>query len=214
MQVFNYDYLLKYIIIGDSGVGKSNLLLRYTDNKFNESHVLTLGVEFAAKNVTINNSVFRLQIWDTAGQEQFRSITRSFYKNSACVIMVYDITKKDTFLNIKTWRKDCLQNCYKKVYMVLVGNKADDEKNREVSYQEGEQYANENEMIFFESSAKTGNNVNEIFEVSAQQISNGINNGLYNLDDSDTGIKRNVDKNIVLNENIVPSKNRTCCGFL
>ena len=98
--------------------------------------------------------------------------------------------------------------------MVLVGNKADDEKNREVSYQEGEQYANENEMIFFESSAKTGNNVNEIFEVSAQQLSNGITNGLYNLDDSDTGIKRNVDKNIVLNENIVPSKNRTCCGFL
>lgn len=216
MQIFNYDYLLKYIIIGDSGVGKSNLLLRYTDNKFNEAHVLTLGVEFAAKNVTINNSIFRLQIWDTAGQEQFRSITRSFYKNSACVILVYDITSKDSFLNIQTWRKDCLQNCFKKVYLVLVGNKADDEANRQVTYQEGEQYAKENKMLFFESSAKLGNNVNEIFEESAQQISKGINSGLYNVDDPESGIKKNVDKedkNIVLSDKIVPSEKK-CCPIL
>ena len=179
MQIFNYDYLLKYIIIGDSAVGKSNLLLRYVDNKFNENHVLTLGVEFAAKNIQIEEQIFRMQIWDTAGQENFRSITRSFYKNSACVIIVYDITSRETFTNVKTWIKDCMQTCSKNVFMVLVGNKVDDETSRQVSTNEGETFAKEHGMTFFESSAKTGKNVEEIFKTSAKEIAKRLKNGEY-----------------------------------
>ena len=201
MQVFNYDYLLKYIIIGDSAVGKSNLLLRYVDNKFNENHVLTLGVEFAAKNIQIEEQIFRMQIWDTAGQENFRSITRSFYKNSACVIIVYDITSRETFTNVKTWIKDCMQTCSKNVFMVLVGNKVDDETSRQVSTNEGETFAKEHGMTFFESSAKTGKNVEEIFKTSAKEIAKRLKNGEYDLEEDETGIKRNIDKNIILKAN-------------
>ena len=201
MQVFNYDYLLKYIIIGDSAVGKSNLLLRYVDNKFNENHVMTLGVEFAAKNIQIEEQIFRMQIWDTAGQENFRSITRSFYKNSACVIIVYDITSRETFTNVKTWIKDCMQTCSKNVFMVLVGNKVDDETSRQVSTNEGETFAKEHGMTFFESSAKTGKNVEEIFKTSAKEIAKRLKNGEYDLEEDETGIKRNIDKNIILKAN-------------
>ena len=211
MQVFNYDYLLKYIIIGDSAVGKSNLLLRYVDNKFNENHVLTLGVEFAAKNIQIEEQIFRMQIWDTAGQENFRSITRSFYKNSACVIIVYDITSRETFTNVKTWIKDCMQTCSKNVYMVLVGNKVDDETSRQVSTKEGEDFANEHGMAFFESSAKTGKNVEEIFETSAKEIAKRLKNGEYDLEEDETGIKRNIDKNIILKAN--NAYQTKCCYF-
>ena len=211
MQVFNYDYLLKYIIIGDSAVGKSNLLLRYIDNKFNENHVLTLGVEFAAKNIQIEEQIFRMQIWDTAGQENFRSITRSFYKNSACVIIVYDITSRETFTNVKTWIKDCMQTCSKNVFMVLVGNKVDDETNRQVSTNEGETFAKEHGMTFFESSAKTGKNVEEIFKTSAKEIAKRLKNGEYDLEEDETGIKRNIDKNIILKAN--NTYQTKCCYF-
>lgn len=211
MQVFNYDYLLKYIIIGDSAVGKSNLLLRYVDNKFNENHVLTLGVEFAAKNLQIEDQIFRMQIWDTAGQENFRSITRSFYKNSACVIIVYDITGRETFTNVKTWIKDCMQTCSKNVFMVLVGNKVDDESNRQVSTKEGEQFANEHGMTFFETSAKTGLKVQDIFEHSAKEIAKRLKHGEYDLEEDDSGIKRNIDKNIILKP--ISTNQRYCCYY-
>ena len=211
MQVFNYDYLLKYIIIGDSAVGKSNLLLRYVDNKFNENHVMTLGVEFAAKNIQIEEQIFRMQIWDTAGQENFRSITRSFYKNSACVIIVYDITSRETFTNVKTWIKDCMQTCSKNVFMVLVGNKVDDETSRQVSTNEGETFAKEHGMTFFESSAKTGKNVEEIFKTSAKEIAKRLKNGEYDLEEDETGIKRNIDKNIILKAN--NTDQTKCCYF-
>ncbi len=101
----NFNYLFKYIIIGDSNVGKSNILTRYTQNKFNEQYQATIGVEFGAKNLTINNQIIRVQIWDTAGQENFRSITRAYYKNSVCAIIVYDISKRDSFNNIQNWVK-------------------------------------------------------------------------------------------------------------
>ena len=104
----NYDYLLKYIIIGDAAVGKSNLLLRFAQNDFKMEYQLTIGVEFGAKNIEINNKKYRLQIWDTAGQENYRSITRAYYKNSVCAILVYDITNRDSFEHISSWIDDCL----------------------------------------------------------------------------------------------------------
>ena len=177
----NYDYLLKYIIIGDAAVGKSNLLLRFAQNDFKAEYQLTIGVEFGAKNIDINNKKFRLQIWDTAGQENYRSITRAYYKNSVCAILVYDISSRESFEHISNWIEDCLAQSPKTVFMVLVGNKSDLNESRKVSFQEGQEMAKNNHLMFFETSAKTGENVDKIFEDSAKEISNKINQGYYYL---------------------------------
>ena len=166
----NYSYLFKYIIIGDSAVGKSNILLRYIHDNFNEEFQSTIGVEFGAKNIKIEDKIFRIQIWDTAGQETFRSITRAYYKNSVCAFVVYDITNKNSFQNVKSWIEDCRKQSPKTVFMVLIGNKVDLEDNRQVSYEEGSVFAEKNGMLFFETSAKTGKNIEEIFLKSSMEI--------------------------------------------
>ena len=191
----SYSYLLKYIIIGDSAVGKSNILLRYAHEKFNEDYQATIGVEFGAKNVEINNKTFRIQIWDTAGQENFRSITRAYYKNSVCAIIVYDITNKESFNNIQNWIEDCKNQCPKTIFFVLVGNKNDLEKERKVSFDEGKKFADSNDILFFESSAKTGNNVEDIFYKSAECISERINKNVYDLESDSCGIKLGEETN-------------------
>ena len=189
----SYSYLLKYIIIGDSAVGKSNILLRYAHEKFNEDYQATIGVEFGAKNVEINNEKYRIQIWDTAGQENFKSITRAYYKNSVCAIIVYDITNRESFNNINTWIDDCKSQSPKTVFFVLVGNKIDLENERKVDYNEGLNFAKENQMFFFECSAKTGKNVEDIFYKSAEHIAEKIKNGNYDLGSDSCGIKQGGD---------------------
>ena len=195
MSETNNNYLFKYIIIGDSAVGKSNILLRYVHGKFNEEFQSTLGVEFAAKNLEINQKIYRIQIWDTAGQENFRSITRAYYKNSVCAIIVYDITNKESFNNIQNWIEDCKNQCPKTVFFVLVGNKNDLENERKVSFEEGKKFADSNDILFFESSAKTGNNVEDIFYKSAECISQRINKNVYDLESDSCGIKLGEETN-------------------
>ena len=207
----NFDYLLKFIIIGDSAVGKSNILLRYTNDSFSNEFQATIGVEFGAKNLTIDGKTYRVQIWDTAGQEQFRSITRAYYKNSVCACVVYDITNKTSFENIKSWLEDCKKKCPKSIYFVLIGNKSDLENKREVTYEEGSIYAQKNGMIFFETSAKTGQNINEVFIKSTNDIAKNIENNFYDLESGNCGIKKGLgSKNINLNNTNVKKK-RLCC---
>ena len=188
----NYDFLLKYIIIGDAAVGKSNLLLRFAQNDFKSEYQLTIGVEFGAKNIDIDNKKYRLQIWDTAGQENYRSITRAYYKNSVCAILVYDITNRDSFEHISSWIEDCLAQSPKTVFMVLVGNKSDLNEKRKVKTEEGQQLAKNHNMLFYETSAKTGENVDIIFEDSAKEINKKINEGYYDLESDVCGIKRGL----------------------
>ena len=209
----NYDFLLKYIIIGDAAVGKSNLLLRFAQNDFKAEYQLTIGVEFGAKNIDINNKKLRLQIWDTAGQENYRSITRAYYKNSACALLVYDISNRESFEHISNWIEDCLAQSPKSVFMVLVGNKSDLSQERKVTYQEGEEMAKNNKIMFFETSAKTGENVDKIFEDSAKEIYNKINEGYYDLESDVCGIKRgfNVSGNQVYINNGQNTQSRKCC---
>jgi len=213
----NFDYMLKYIIIGDSSVGKSNILMKYLKGKFYEEFQPTIGVEFGAKNLEIDKKIYRIQIWDTAGQEIFRSITRSYYKNSVCACVVYDITNKQSFENIKNWIEDCKKHSPKTLLLILIGNKIDLEDQRIVSYEEGSNYAKKNGMLFFETSAKTGKNINEVFYQSCEDISKKIENGFYDLNRGACGIKvKEIEKeNIVLeNDNKIEKGKRKhkCCN--
>ena len=212
-----FDYLLKYIIIGDASVGKSNLLLRYSTGEFRSEYQTTIGVEFAAKNVNIDNLVYRIQLWDTSGQEQFKSITRNYYKNSACALVVYDITSRDSFNNVATWIDEIRAQCTQSIYMVLVGNKIDLESvgKRQVETAEGQELAEKYEIKFYETSAKAGTNVDDVFFNSAKEIAKRIKDGFYNLQDDSCGIKKgnfqNEEQNKKLDKKDLKKKKKKFC---
>ena len=186
-----YSYSVKFIIVGDSSVGKSNILLRFSRNVFDPGHQATLGIEFANKHLFYNNIDYLVQVWDTAGQENFRSVTRAYYKASAVAMVVYDITSEESFHHIQEWIKDCKDLAPKTVQLVLVGNKSDLEENRVISTERGEELAKENKMLFFETSALNGNGVEEAFQKSIELVDQKIRNGYYDLSNSaNQGIKK------------------------
>eukprot|EP00028_Trichosphaerium_sp_Am-I-7-wt_P000763 CAMPEP_0168522382 /NCGR_PEP_ID=MMETSP0405-20121227/9315_1 /TAXON_ID=498012 /ORGANISM="Trichosphaerium sp, Strain Am-I-7 wt" /LENGTH=206 /DNA_ID=CAMNT_0008543975 /DNA_START=19 /DNA_END=639 /DNA_ORIENTATION=+ len=165
-----YQYLFKYIIVGDTAVGKSCLLLQFTDKRFQPQHDLTIGVEFGSRTITIDNKQIKLQIWDTAGQEKFRSITRSYYRGAAGALLVYDITRRETFEHVSSWLEDCRKYSNGNIVIMLIGNKVDLENNRQVTYEEGEEFAKKHGLYFLETSAKTAQNVDESFIQAAKEI--------------------------------------------
>jgi len=185
----SYSYLFKYIIIGDTGVGKSCLLLQFTDKRFQPVHDLTIGVEFGARMITIENKQIKLQIWDTAGQESFRSITRSYYRGAAGALLVYDITRRETFNHLTSWLEDARQHSNSNMTIMLIGNKSDLDNRRAVSYEEGEEFAKKNGLIFLETSAKTAANVEEAFINTAKKIYEKIQQGIFDVSNESTGIK-------------------------
>ena len=205
-QKKNYDYLLKYIIIGDAGVGKSNILLRYVYNTFKPEYQLTIGVEFGERTINAKDKIFKIQIWDTAGSEQFRSITRTYYKNTVCAIVVYDISNRESFDNVINWIEDCKLNSPKSVFITLVGNKCDLEEERQVSTEEGSEFATRYGLSFFETSAKNTVNIEEIFNNSVDFIAERINKNYYDLDNEACGIKQNYYSDIRFNNKKKPKK--------
>ena len=160
---------LKILIIGDSNVGKTSILLQYTSNFFQETHIATIGVEFKLKEIMLDNIEYKLNIWDTAGQERFKAITKSFFKAADGIVFVYDVTNKPSFVNIKNWIKDAESkaNDFK---IIIVGNKIDLNDSREVSFEEGKNLAKKKNCPFFESSAKDKINIDEIFITLLEEI--------------------------------------------
>ncbi len=208
----NYNYLFKYIIIGDPSVGKSNLLMKFANNKFTEDYQSTIGVEFGAKNIRLNDQVYRIQIWDTAGQENFRSITRAYFKKCVCAMVVYDITSKESFEHIQNWIDDVHEQSPKTVLIVLIGNKIDLEERRVISTDEGNDFATQNGLIFMETSAKSGVGVKEIFEKTAQEIAKKMEENYYDLNSDNCGItKGKTNSNINLKDKEKKIKDKKGC---
>ncbi len=159
-----YDLSFKIIVIGDSGVGKSSLTTKATRNIFEEAYNATVGFEFFTFNIKLNEKIIKLQVWDTCGQELYRSLITNFYRNSSMAILVYAINDKKSFNNIDNWLKELKTESNPDAKTILIGNKRDLESNREVSYEEAEKYAQDYNFIsFFETSAKTGFNVQKVF---------------------------------------------------
>ena len=184
-----YQYIVKFVIIGDSGVGKSNLMLRLTDDRYMDTHDVTIGVEFGARIVDVDNTKLKLQIWDTAGQESFRSVTRSYYRGATGALLVFDLARHITFEHITTWLDDLRTHADANIAVVLVGNKADLSTARQVTEEEAQEWATANNVLYVEASAKTGDNVEQAFERVAQQVYQNIKNGVFDFNDKNNGIK-------------------------
>ena len=163
MNTSDVDYIFKVLIIGDSSVGKSNILLRFSDNIFHETFLPTIGVDFKIRNVSVNGKNIKLNIWDTAGQERFQTITSAYYKGSHGVILVYDICERESFNHITNWINETLKFAGEGVVKILVGNKCDLNEGRKVTYKEGAEFAERKGMLFFEASAKARINIDETF---------------------------------------------------
>eukprot|EP00798_Chlamydomonas_sp_ICE-L_P021017 gene21017-27882_t len=172
-----------------TGVGKSCLLLQFTDKRFQPVHDLTIGVEFGARMINIDNKQIKLQIWDTAGQESFRSITRSYYRGAAGALLVYDITRRETFNHLVSWLEDARQHANPNMTIMLIGNKSDLTHRRAVTTEEGEQFAKEHGLIFLETSARTAHNVEEAFINTAREIHRKISDGVFDVSNESYGIK-------------------------
>lgn len=165
-----YDYLFKLLLIGDSGVGKTCLLFRFSDDAFNTTFISTIGIDFKIKTVEIDGKKIKLQIWDTAGQERFHTITTSYYRGAMGIMLVYDITQEKTFDNIAKWLRNIDEHASEGVDRMILGNKCDMEDKRMVNQERGEGIAREHGIKFYETSAKENVNVEEAFMKLTQDI--------------------------------------------
>ena len=194
----DYDYLFKVLLLGDTDVGKSSLILRYTEETFNSKLVNSIGVDFKMKKKEIDGKIIKVQIWDTAGHERFRSITYSYYRGANAIIIVFDITDKKSFLSITEWLKQIEKHAKENVFKFLVGNKSDLAEERKVTFEEAKEYADKHDLPYIETSAKEGININELFESSIKSF---LSNNKY----------IGGDKNIKLNNQSTTSEKSDCC---
>ena len=188
----SYDILLKLVMIGDSGVGKTNILSRYINNEFSSITKATVGVEFFSTIIKKNNKLIKLQIWDTAGQERYKSITSAYYKGAKGAFVVYDITKMKTFKNLDKWITELKANGNEDIYIILIGNKLDLEKNREVMTNDVKRKAEELKVGYFETSALDGSNIEHAFDVIVEEMSKKI-------PVEDINVKKVINNNKVIN---------------
>lgn len=200
-----YDYLFKLLIIGDSGVGKSCILLRFADDTFSESYISTIGVDFKIRTLSINNKQIKLQIWDSAGQERFRTLTTAYYRSAHGIVLVYDVNDRETFFHIENWLQEVSRYAAGDVNRVLVGNKCDLLNKREVEYETARVYAERLGISFTEASAKDRTNIDKVFNIMAKELveSLGENKDATPIED---------DK-VELSAGTEVTTGYRCCGF-
>ena len=206
----DYNYLYKILILGDSFVGKTNMLKRFLHDEFDLNTKETVGVEFGSKNFVMENKkdIVKAQIWDTAGQERYRSVTKAYYKGGKGALLVYDITRKSTFENIDGWIVDLKNNGDKDMMIVLIGNKSDLEEKREVSKEQAQEKAEQYNIAFLETSAKSGDNINKAFTELVEQVYNA--NISRAQSDGQIGVNNGDGVNLV-NKDEAKSTKKGCC---
>lgn len=187
----HYDYLFKFIIIGDAGAGKSCLLHQFIENKLKKGSSHTIGVEFGSKIINICDHKIKLQIWDTAGQERYRSVTRSYYRGAAGALIVYDVTNRDTYSHLVNWLADARTLARADISVTAVGNKVDLKDERQVTFLEASRFAQENDILFLETSALTGEGVEDVFYKVARMILSKIQDGLIDPSSMASGVQSN-----------------------
>ena len=215
----SYHYLMKFIIVGDSGVGKSCILKRFESDSFNDVNPATVGIEFVRKKVNIDEKSIMVQVWDTAGQESMFSLTAGYFKNSCGVILVFDVTNRASFEHLKRWLDQINNNANSSARRVLIGNKVDLDFQRMVSRADAEKFAKENNMPYIETSAKTAKNIYEMFNMLTLTVYTDIRENKIAIDeDGRYGVKRGELAEIPSNQSNPISlsrgskdKNSSCC---
>ena len=204
----NYELMVKVVIVGDSGVGKTNIMSKYLKNEFHEDSKATVGVEFGSKQFNIQGHQVKAQIWDTAGQERYKAITSAYYKGAKGAFIVYDISRKNTFDSISRWVSDITATADKKITLILIGNKSDLEDQRQVTKEQGEEKAKEFGLAFLETSASSGDNLEKAFSLMVNEVYKKCQEDI-NAETDDNVVDQG--KDITLNKPAGKTEKKKCC---
>jgi small GTP-binding protein len=206
-DIEEYEMMIKVILIGDSGVGKTNIMSKYLKNQFMENSKATVGVEFGSKLFNHEGHKIKAQIWDTAGQEKYKAITGAYYKGSKGAFVVYDITRKETFASVERWVNDLKSTSDPKLTIILIGNKNDMEDQRQVTKEQGEEKAKSFGCAFLETSALSGDNLDKAFTLMVKEIFEKFNSESTGEEEGDS-VKKGEDIKL---EKTTENKKKSCC---
>ena len=207
MDTESYEFMFKVVLVGDMSVGKTNIIAKYLKNDFSEDYKTTIGVEFHSKIAKVEGHVVKAQIWDTCGQERFKSITDSYYRGAKGAFVVYDITRKNTFESVDSWISALRSAADKNLNIIIIGNKSDLEDQRQVETEQGEEKAQNNEAAFMETSAYSGDNIDKAFDNMITDVYNKCKSEMLANVEIDIG----KSKDINLNQNKEDKKGKKCC---